>query len=131
MSENAQSREATCPDCATVLAVADADAAFWRRCPKCNRPFVPAEQWARAAERPTPAIKPVASQAGPRLVPPSQESLLVSMSRLAVVMLRMWVVFMSARNLFWIRFYNLWDTAFYLVVIAAMWRPRWFVATDD
>lgn len=41
------------------------------------------------------------------------------------------MILMSIRNLFWIRFYNLWDTAFYAVVIVAMIWPKWFSSTEE
>lgn len=134
MAERATNFQATCLACSTVVLVLQAEAANWTRCPKCNRPFVPAEQMSQAMRPNRPAQMPLApaeNGVGPKPVPPSQVSLFASMIRLAVVLVRMWVILMSIRNLFWIRFYNLSDTAFYVLVILAMFRPNWFSSTEE
>ena len=133
-AEPALHLEAPCPACSTVVTVLQADAGRWARCPKCNRPFVPADEVARAALKVTPfKSKPGKAEKAfwSAPVPPSQASLFGSMIRLSVFLLRLWMILMSIRNLFWIGFYNLWDTAFYAVVIVAMIWPKWFSATEE
>lgn len=137
MADQAPNRETRCPACSTVLTVPLADADRWTRCPKCNRAFVPAENLSQLSTKNQKesftANKPEKAVLTPerRPVPPSQVSLLSSMFILAKILLRIWVGLISLRTLLAIRFYNLWESVFYCVVIIAMLRPRWFCSTDD